>query len=64
MNNDILAVLVVMIGGFFITMFILLITPEMRQSIRNIWYVSKIKREMLEAEKGVPDIPDYDDDDE
>ena len=50
--------------GFVWIILILLITPDMRQSLRNSWYVSKIKKEMRRAQQGMPDIPEYEDEKE
>lgn len=50
--------------GFVWIILILLITPDMRQSLRNSWYVSKIKKEMRgarKAQQGMPDIPECED---
>lgn len=47
--------------GFVWIILILIITPDVRQSLRNSWYVSKIKQGMRRAQQGMPDIPEYED---
>lgn len=47
--------------GFVWIILILLITPDMRQSLRNSWYVSKLKKGMRKAQQGMPDIPECED---
>ena len=64
MSYDVTILAGFLIYGLVSGLLIILIIPETRQSIRNSWYVSKIKREMRKAQEGIPDIPEYEDDDE
>ena len=63
MDEDMVFIAVGLLFCFVMAMFIILIMPETRQMFRNSWYISKIKKEMRKASKGIPDIPEYDDDD-
>lgn len=63
MDEDMMFITVFLFLCFLAAVFMILIMPETRQMFRNSWYISKIKKEMRKASKGIPDIPEYDDDD-
>lgn len=64
MDEDMVFITVGLLFCFVMAMFVILIMPETRQMFRNSWYISKIKKEMRKTNRGVPDIPEFDDEKE